>query len=123
MPTPPRIDALLGERRTFEPPADVAARALVPDADAEVSRSLADLEGYCAEVARGFEWMQPWTAVLEGSGADARWFVGARCNITESCLDRHLRTERRHKAALVWLGEDGTERVLTYAMLHREVCR
>jgi acetyl-CoA synthetase len=61
--------------------------------------------------------------VLDWQPPFAKWFVGGKLNISYNCLDRHLTTERRNKAALIWEGEPGDERTLTYAQLHREVCQ
>ena len=67
--------------------------------------------------------MQPWTKVLDWKSPDAKWFVGGRLNVSANCLDRHLKTARRNKAALIWEGEPGDRRTLTYFELHRHVCR
>ncbi|GIW40989.1 MAG: acetate--CoA ligase [Candidatus Binatia bacterium] len=118
-----RIDSLLREREVFPPPPHIVERSLVPDYETHYARSLEDVEGYWEEVARGFEWFRPWERVLEVDYPNARWFTGARCNIVWNCLDRHLRTERRNKIALLWLGENGEERVFSFARVHREVSR
>jgi hypothetical protein len=68
-------------------------------------------------------WQQKWTKVLEWKDPFAKWFVGAKLNVSENCLDRHLGTPRQNKAAILWEGEPGEKRVLTYQQLHREVCR
>ncbi len=104
-------------------PAGVADVALVPDPDALQARALADPEGFWDEIARELEWERGWDRVLDWDGTTARWFVGARCNITVNCLDRHLRESTRDKTALLWLGEDGEERRFSYAELHRLVCK
>src|SRR6186713_1322569 len=65
----------------------------------------------------------PWSSLLDWSSAPhARWFNGATLNITESCLDRHLATPTRHKRAIVWEGEKGDTRTVTYEELHQQVC-
>jgi len=117
------VEALLQDVDQFAPSKEFLAATGVPDPDEHYRRSLADLESYWAEIARGFEWQAPWQRVLEWNDSRAKWFVGARCNITESCLDRHVRGERKNKAALVWLGEDGEERIFTFGLLHRSVCK
>lgn len=68
-------------------------------------------------------WFQPWEKVLDWQPPFAQWFVGGKLNIAYNCLDRHLSTWRRNKAALIWEGEPGDSRTLTYAQLHREVCQ
>jgi acetyl-CoA synthetase len=118
-----KIEALLREADRFAPPRDFVAGTLVPDPDEHYRKSVADLEAYWGEVAREFEWRSPWRTVLEWRDSRAKWFVGARCNITENCLDRHVRGERKNKAALVWLGEDGEERIFTFGLLHRAVSK
>jgi acetyl-CoA synthetase len=118
-----RIDALLREESRFEPPAEFLAQTLVRDFEAHYRESIADVEAYWAGVAQGFEWFAPWNRVLDWSYPDAKWFVGARCNITHNCLDRHVGGERKNKVALVWLGEHGEERILTFGALHRRVSK
>jgi acetyl-CoA synthetase len=68
-------------------------------------------------------WSAPWQRVLDWQPPFAKWFVGGRLNVSENCLDRHLTGARRNKAAIIWEGEPGERRVLTYQSLHREVCR
>ena len=118
-----KIEALLQEQQVFTPPPAFVAQTLIPDCEQHYAESMRDVPAYWERVARGFDWLEPWGRVLEEDYPRARWFVGARCNITANCLDRHLRSERRNKAALVWLGEDGAERIFTFGMLHRQVCK
>ncbi|MEK0196000.1 AMP-binding protein, partial [Microcoleus anatoxicus] len=68
-------------------------------------------------------WFQKWDAVLDWQPPFAKWFVNGKINISYNCLDRHLTTWRKNKAALIWEGEPGDSRTLTYAQLHREVCQ
>jgi acetyl-CoA synthetase len=122
----PEIESILHEQRVFEPPAAFAARARVKsmaEYEALYERAKNDPEGFWADIARELVWFRPWTHVLEWSLPDARWFTGAQTNLAYNCLDRHLDTPRRDKAALIWEGEPGDQRVLTYAELHREVCK
>jgi acetyl-CoA synthetase len=105
------------------PPAAFLEQVLVPDPEAHYRRSLEDLEAYWHEVAQEFEWIEPWKKVLDGEPPNERWFVGGRCNITSNCLDRHARSERRNKLALLWVGENGTERFFTFGQLHRAVSK
>src|SRR6185295_12966423 len=67
-------------------------------------------------------WSKKWQSVLEWKPPFAKWFLGGTINLSENCLDRHLGTWRRNKAAIIWEGEPGETRVLTYQQLHREVC-
>ena len=118
----PEIDALLKEERAF-PPSD-AFRAQAHVNDPRVYEDAArDPDGFWAAFAHELEWSAPWTAVLEWDPPHARWFVGGKLNASVNCLDRHLRTDRRNKAAIIWEGEPGDRRTLTYYDLHREVCQ
>jgi len=120
------MDSLLREQRTFPPPAAFAARAHVPslaDYDALCRHADADPQGFWAEQARALDWRTPWTQVLDDSRAPfVRWFVGGTLNLAANCLDRHL-AARGDKCALLWEGEPGDTRALSYRELHAEVCR
>jgi len=85
--------------------------------------SVKDPETFWGKVAQDFHWFKTWTKVREWNEPWVEWFVGAETNITYNCLDRHLTTWRRNKAAIVFEGEPGDIRTLTYQQLHREVCR
>jgi acetyl-CoA synthetase len=120
------IESVLVENRSFPPPAEFAAHAHVKslaDYQALYTRAAAEPEAFWAERAGELEWATPWQSVLDWKLPDARWFVGGRLNATASCLDRHVATWRKNKAAIVFEGEPGDTRVLTYDQLHREVCR
>jgi acetyl-CoA synthetase len=116
------IDALLTEGRSFPPSADWRARAIANDPGV-YARAAKDPEAFWASFASELEWMRPWTRVLEWTPPHAKWFVGGTLNISANCLDRHVKTARRNKAAIVWEGEPGDRRTLTYHDLHREVSR
>jgi len=120
------IESVLNEKRVFPPDRDFAAAAHVKSM-AEYERiyrqSVEDPEAFWAGVAREIDWFTPWTRVLEWNPPDAKWFVGGKINIAHNCLDRHVATWRRNKAAIIWEGEPGDRRVFTYQMLHAEVCR
>jgi acetyl-CoA synthetase len=120
------IKSVLIEDRVFPPPAEFAASARVPNLaayEALVARARKDPDGYWAEVASELSWSTPWRRVLDWQSPDARWFVGGKTNITVNCLDRHLDGPRKNKAALLFEGEPGDTRVLTYHQLHRAVCQ
>jgi acetyl-CoA synthetase len=111
---------LLREDRTFAPPPDFRARAVVKDENvyAEAER---DPEAFWARLAGELEWSRKWDAILDWQPPHAKWFVGGQINASVNCLDRHIRGPRRNKAALIWEGEPGDRRTLTYFDLYREV--
>ncbi len=119
------IESHQHETRQFPPPPDFARQANVtPELAAQLyAEAEADFEAFWAKQAEALDWMTPWTHVLEWNPPHAKWFIGGKLNISANCLDRHLKTWRRTKAAIVWEGEPGDTRTLTYWELHREVCR
>ncbi len=121
------IDSILRENRLFPPSAEFSKRALVGTRealDALYHKAETDPEGYWAERAEGIHWFRRFEKVLDWSQAPfARWYLGGTTNVAYNCLDRHLGSWRRTKAALIWEGEDGEVRTYTYGQLHREVCR
>src|SRR6202789_3234988 len=122
----PNLSSILREHRVFPPPPEFAAKAHVKSLEEYETlyrRSIQDPEGFWAEVARELHWFTPWRDVLEWKPPHAKWFLGGRTNLSYNCLDRHLTTWRRNKAALIWEGEPGDRRTLTYQELHDEVCR
>jgi acetyl-CoA synthetase len=114
------IDALLEEHRSFPPPEGFSRDAVAND-PAVYERAEKDPEAFWAERAHELEWMKPWERVLIWNPPDAQWFVGGKLNVSVNCIDRHVRTARRNKAALIWEGEPGERRTLTYWDLHRDV--
>ena len=114
------IDALLQEDRRFAPPDTFSAHANVNDSSV-YERAAADPEAFWAEQSRELEWIRPWEEVLVWKPPNAQWFVGGQLNVSANCIDRHIRTARRNKAALIWEGEPGDRRTLTYWDLYREV--
>jgi acetyl-CoA synthetase len=116
----PDIDVLLREDRSFSPPDDFRERANIASGDL-YERAERDFEGFWAEQAAALEWSAPWARVLEWTPPRAKWFVGGKLNVSVNCVDRHIRTPRRNKAALVWEGEPGDRRTLTYWDLYVEV--
>jgi acetyl-CoA synthetase len=123
----PTIKSILQEQRLFSPPAELAEQAHIKSfAEYEqlYAKAKADPAAFWAELAQQeLDWFEPWHTVLDWQPPFAKWFVGGKLNITYNCLDRHLKTWRRNKAALIWEGEPGDSRTLTYAQLHREVCQ
>jgi len=84
-------------------------------------RSIEEPEEFWAEVAMDLEWFAPWTNVLEGSGPHAKWFTGGKLNLSHNCVDRHALGKRKDKVALLWEGEPGEVRKLTFGELHVEI--
>jgi len=118
--TTPEIDALLQEDRRFEPSAAFRAAANVNDPGV-YERAAKDPEAFWAGFAGELDWITPWTTVLEWTPPYAKWFLGGTLNASVNCVDRHARGPRRNKAALIWEGEPGDRRTLTYWDLYRQV--
>ncbi len=116
------IDALLTEDRRFPPPPDFQAQANANDPDV-YEEAARDPEGFWARFAEELHWFKKWDKVLEWDPPYAKWFLGGKINVSYNCLDRHVATARRNKAALVWEGEPGDRQVYTYWDLYREVCK
>ncbi len=114
------IDALLQENRSF-PPSDPFRRQSQWSDPAIYERAAKDPEAFWSGLAGELEWIAPWQKVREGNFPDTQWFVGGKLNVSANCIDRHIRTSRRNKAALVWEGEPGDRRTLTYWDLYRQV--
>jgi len=120
------IDSVLKEERIFPPAEEFARRARVSSPEERehlAERAARDPEGFWADVAGAVTWTRRWDKVLDWNPPWAKWFVGGQLNLSANCLDRHLGGPRRDKPALVWEGEPGDQRTLTYAELHREVCK
>src|SRR5690349_9454831 len=116
------IEALYGEDRTFPPPPEFKARALIQD-DEIYRRAEADFEGFWEEEARKLEWSAPWSKVLEWEAPFAKWFIGGKINASVNCVDRHVAAGRGDRIAYSFEGEPGDRRTITYAELLAEVCR
>ncbi len=114
------IEALLKEGRKFPPPRDFARRARV-NSPAIYKSADANPVRFWEQQARELRWMKPWRKALDWKPPYAKWFVGGKLNVADNCLDRHVEGPRRTKAALIWEGEPGDSRVLTYWDLYREV--
>lgn len=117
-----KLDALLQEKRKF-PPSE-AFRSQANGSDPTIyERARQDLEGFWTEEAERLDWLARWEKVLEWNVPWAKWFVGGKLNVTYNCVDRHVASARRNKAAIIWEGEPGDSRVLTFGMLQHEVNR
>jgi acetyl-CoA synthetase len=123
----PTIESILQEKRSFSPTKEFAQNAQIKSlADYQQlwAQAQADPQQFWGELAATqLHWFQQWDKVLDWQPPFAQWFVGGKINISYNCLDRHLTTWRKNKAALIWEGEPGDSRTLTYAQLHREVCQ
>lgn len=121
------IESILQEKRLFQPPAEFSEKAHIKSLEeyqALYDKAKADPQAFWGELAtQELDWFQKWDAVLDWQPPFAKWFVNGKINISYNCLDRHLTTWRKNKAALIWEGEPGDSRTLTYAQLHREVCQ
>ena len=125
---PKAITSMMEETRVFYPPEKLSEKAHIksPDGYKKIyQRSVDDPEGFWAEMAEQLHWYKRWDRVLVEDFKEAKhqWFVGGKLNVSYNCLDRHLKTWRKNKAAIVWEGDIGDSRTLTYQQLHREVCK
>src|SRR6266545_3783104 len=118
----PAIENLFSEARTFPPPDDFKAKALVSDRSLH-EQAERDLEGFWAEEAGRLRWTRRWDRVLEWELPFAKWFVGGQLNVSDNCLDRHVEAGGGDKVAYHWVGEPGDDRTITYAELRDEVAR
>jgi len=114
-----RLDTLLEESRSF-PPSDAFRRAAHASSDAIYDQGK-ERERFWASFAAELSWFKKWDRVLDWKPPHAQWFIGGKLNASVNCLDRHIGTARRNKAALLWEGEPGDRRTLTYWELYREV--
>ena len=120
------IESHLKETRVFKPARACAKNARIGSLEQYrrmYRESIRTPEKFWAREARELIWQQSWKKVLDWKPPFAKWFVGGKLNVAENCLDRHLQGPRRNKAAIIWEGEPGDKRILTYQQLHREVCR
>src|SRR5689334_4814060 len=121
------IESHLIETRVFKPSDGFVQHALIPSLEQYKElyhQSIQDPEGFWSKQATELLlWKKKWDTVLKWEAPFAQWFVGGKLNVSENCLDRHLNGPRRNKAAIIWEGEPGEVRTLTYQQLHREVCK
>jgi acetyl-CoA synthetase len=114
------IDNLLKEDRQFPPSQTWKTTAVVSDPSI-YDRAAANPEAFWEGFARELEWIRPWDEVVRWKAPDAEWFVGGKLNASVNCVDRHARSARRNRAAIIWAGEPGDRRTLTYWDLYRQV--
>ena len=118
-----QIDHLLQETGQILPPPALVQQAFLQDYAAAYKDSMDSPEDFWEAVAKELTWFKPWDKVFEWDYPTFKWFLGAKCNITVNALDRHLTNGNKNKAAFIWLGEDGSERVFTYGRLAQVVNR
>ena len=121
------IESILKEKRVFNPPTEFSEQASIKSME-EYKKLYAlaakDPSGFWAKLAeKELHWFKRWGKTLDWQPPFAKWFVDGKINISYNCLDRHLDTDRKDKPALIWEGEPGDSRTLTYAQLHQEVCQ
>jgi acetyl-CoA synthetase len=114
------IEVLLDEKRNFPPPKQFKKSAHAKSAKIFTS-ARKNPQVFWAKAAKELEWFKPWKKVLEWDSPWAKWFIGGKINASYNCLDRHVKSGRKNKAAIIWEGEPGDERVLTYRDMWREV--
>ncbi|MBM3183523.1 MAG: acetate--CoA ligase [Chloroflexi bacterium] len=122
------ISSMMAEKRVFKPPKELTQQAFIKSLDEYkkiYKRSIEEPEKFWAEMAEQLDWYKKWDKVLVADFANARheWFVGGKLNVSYNCLDRHLKTWRKNKAALVWEGDIGDSKTLTYQDVHYHVCK
>ena len=120
----PNIDSMLQETRSFPPPPEFSKTAHIKskeEYDKICARAAADPEAFWADVARDLHWFKPWDKVMEWDLPWAKWFLGGKINLSYNCLDRHVATWRKNKAAIIWESEPGEVTTLTYQQLLTEV--
>ena len=118
-----QIDHLLQETSQILPPPALVQQAFLQDFDAAYKDSMESPEAFWESVAKELTWFKPWDKVFQWDYPTFQWFIGGKCNITYNALDRHLTNGNKNKAAFIWLGEDGSERVFTYGRLAQLVNR
>ncbi len=120
----PNLETILREHRVFPPPEEFAKQAHIKslaEYQKMYQRSVTDPEGFWADAARELHWFRPWTKVLDWNLPWAKWFVGGKINLCYNCVDRHVMNGLADKTAILWEGEPGEVRKLTFGELHAEV--
>src|SRR4030043_1488179 len=122
------ITSMMEEKRIFYPPKELSQKAYIKSLDEYkkiYQRSIDDPSGFWGEMAEQLDWFKKWDKVLVENFKEAKheWFTGGKLNVSYNCLDRHLKTWRKNKAALIWEGDIGDTKTITYQELHRKECK
>jgi acetyl-CoA synthetase len=122
------ITSMMEEKRVFNPPAELSKKAYIQSLDEYkkiYKKSIENPERFWGEMAEQLDWFKKWDKVLVADFKEAKheWFVGGKLNVSYNCLDRHLKTWRKNKAALIWEGDIGDSKTITYQELHYQVCK
>ena len=120
------IESILHESRMFPPSKEFSESAYIKsfeEYETLFNEAAKDPEAFWAKQAEALDWFQKWDTILEWNEPFAKWFVGGRLNVSYNCLDRHLFSHRADKTAIIWEGEPGETRTLTYTELHAEVSK
>jgi acetyl-CoA synthetase len=120
MEEPKELESVLKTEGLYTPSEEVVSKFYIKDRK-ELDEKAKDLESFWSNIAGELEWFKPWDKVLDWNPPFARWFEGGKCNIVTNALDRHVKTWRRNKAAIIWEGEEGRQRSMTYLQLQNEV--
>jgi acetyl-CoA synthetase len=123
---PSNIESILQEHRIFAPPENFSRSARIQSMDHYrrlYRESMENPDKFWNDAANELHWFQQWTKVRDWNPPFAKWFVDAQTNLSYNCLDRHLASARKNKAALIWEGESSGIRTFTYQQLHGEVCK
>src|SRR4030043_602674 len=123
-----KINSMMSEERVFNPPKELSDQAYIKSLDEYrkiYKNSVEDPEKFWGELAEQIDWFKKWDKVMIEDFANAKhqWFVGGKLNVSYNCLDRHLKTWRRNKAALIWEGDGGESKTFTYQELYYLVCK
>lgn len=120
------LDSSLRENRLFPPLPEFAQKAHIKNLseyEEMYRRSVEQPEEFWADAAKELDWFAPWTKVIEGEAAHAKWFINGKLNLSHNCVDRHALGNRKDKVAIIWEGEPGEVRKLTYGELYEQVQR
>ncbi|MDP3683576.1 MAG: acetyl-coenzyme A synthetase N-terminal domain-containing protein, partial [Ignavibacteria bacterium] len=125
-PSQENITSVMDEKRVFHPDKEFTKSANIKSMaqyKKMYKESILNPEKFWGDIAGELHWFKYFTKVKQWNPPHAKWFIGGKTNLSYNCLDRHLTTWRRNKAAIIWEGEPGETRILTYQVMYREVCK